>query len=109
MADGYSEWANHPPPPSAITLGDVLQAKNGTLQVDADAVPAEELVADDAAELKPEQRARRVQVQHDHREVLVADGVEHEIDPGHQECVGIPARRAVDLQRNPAARFGMLK
>ena len=74
------------------------------LEVDADAVLAQELVADDAAELEAEQRARRVQVQHDHREVLVADRVERQVDARHQERVLIPARRAVDLQRDPARR-----
>ncbi len=85
-------------------LRHVLEPQHGALEVDADAVLAQELVADDAAELEAEQRARRVQVQHHDREVLVADRVERQVDARHQERVAIPARRAVDLQRDLARR-----
>ena len=69
----------------------------------ADAVLAQELVADDPAELEPEQRARRVQVQHDHREVRVVDRVERQVDARHQERVLVPARRSEHLQARSAA------
>ena len=59
---------------------------------------------DNPTQLEPEQRARRIQVQHDDREILVLNGVEPQIDAGHQEGVGIPSRRAVDFKRNLSCR-----
>src|SRR3990172_12442989 len=59
----------------------LLEAELAALEVDGHAVAAQEPVADDAAHLEPEQRAGRVQVEHHHREVVVADRVEREADP----------------------------
>src|SRR5688572_25501149 len=72
------------------------------IEIERDAVRAQELVADDAADLEAEQDARRLQVQHHHREVVVVDLVELEVDAGHQERVAIPTGRAVDAQRDLA-------
>ena len=60
---------------------------------------------DDAANLEAEEHAGRAQVEHDHREVLVGDVVELQVDARQQERVAIPARRAVDLQRDLARRL----
>src|SRR3954471_7233977 len=81
-------------------LRNLLEVEHASFEVDADAVAAQELVADDAAELKPEQRTGRVQVQHHDREVRVANGVEREIDARQQERVAIPSRGTKHLQRN---------
>src|SRR5215813_8029732 len=90
-------------PLTAWPLSHVLQPQYRPIEIDADAVLAEELVADDATELEAEQGGGGVQIQDDHREVLVADRVEREIDARHQERVGIPTRGAVHLQRDLAA------
>src|SRR6185295_18233394 len=66
-------------------LRDLLEAEHRAFEVDADAVLAQELVADDAAKLEAQQRAGRVQVQDDDREVLVGDLVEQQVDTRHQE------------------------
>ena len=72
------------------------------LEIERDAVRAQELVADDAADLEAEQHAGRAQVEHDDREVVVGDVVELQVDARQQERVAVPARRAVDLQRDLA-------
>src|SRR5437588_716363 len=66
-------------------LRDVLEPQDGPIEIDTHPVLAQELMADDPTELKAEQRRWRIQVQHHHREVLVADRVERQIDPRHQE------------------------
>ncbi len=73
------------------------------VEVERHAVRAQEAVADDAAELEPEQHAGRAQVEHHHREVAVLDVAELQVEPLHQERVAVPARGAVDLQRDAAA------
>ena len=63
-----------------VPLAARLQAKHASFEVDADPVSAQELVTDRPAELETEQRARRRQIQHDHRKVLVPNRVEGQID-----------------------------
>src|SRR5712691_4630929 len=84
------------------TLRKALESKYAALEIDPDAVVLEELRADDPAQLEAEQDARRVQVQHHHRKVLVLNLLECQIDAGQQEGVFLPPRRAPHLQRNLA-------
>src|SRR6185503_10700072 len=83
-----------------------IEPDHASDEIDRDAIAAQELVADDAAELKAEERARRVQVQHHHRDLREADRLELEVHVRQQERVLVPSRRAVDLERNAAERPG---
>src|SRR6185369_9631016 len=69
----------------------LLQPEDAVFQIDSDAILAQELVSDDPAKLKAEQGARCIQIQHDHREVRVFDGVERQVHARQQERVFIPA------------------
>ena len=67
------------------------------LQVDADPVILQELRPDDPAQLEAEEDAGRVQVQHHHREVLVLNLLERQIDAIWPEL----ERRAAETEAEP--------
>src|SRR6266508_5277915 len=85
-------------------VSELLQPQLAALHIHRHAIATEELVADDAADLEAKKDARRAQVEHDEREVAVLDSIEIEVDAGHQERVAVPARGAVDPQRDATER-----
>src|ERR1700704_4573614 len=55
-------------------------------------------MADDAPDLEAEQRARRVEIQDDDREVPVLNRIERQVDAGEEERLGVPPRAAIHAQ-----------
>src|SRR6185503_8946573 len=96
-----SQRANEPTSQRANDELELLQPQLAPLHVQRHLVVAEEVVPDDAAKLETEEDARRAQVQHHERHVLVFDLIEVQVHAGQQERVAIPAGGAVDLERNP--------
>src|SRR5690242_11961940 len=78
-----------------------VESEQAPIQVDRHAIAAQELVSDDAPEVEAEQRARRVEVEDDDGNAPELDRAELQIDVGQEEGVLVPARRAVDAERNP--------
>ena len=72
-----------------LTL-ELLEPQLAPVHVHRHAIAAEELVADDAADLESEQHARRAQVQDDQWVIAIGDAVEVEIDTGQEERIAIP-------------------
>src|SRR5581483_5852377 len=69
----------------SLQLGLAFQANDAAFEIDRHTILAQELVADDPSELEAEQRARRVQIEHHHREIPVLDLIERQVHPRQQE------------------------
>src|SRR5262249_19513917 len=61
---------------------DLLQSEHAAVQIDPDAIFAQELMPDDASELEAKQRAGCIEIQHYDRKIVESDRVEGQIDAG---------------------------
>ena len=64
-------------------------------------------MTDDAPDLEAEQRARRVEIQHDDRKVPVLNRIERQVDAGEEERLGVPPRAAIHPQLDLPAHLAL--